>query len=91
MAKPKKSPDADVYVPLRQAAAAISYSVDTLRDRVATGELPAFQMSGRRGAEIRVRIADVYALLQPVIPPKVYAARAARQRHPLDLQPTRDR
>jgi excisionase family DNA binding protein len=90
MARPKKSPTADTYVPLREAAATISYSVDTLREKIATGELPAYQLSGRRGAEIRVRLTDVFALLQPVIPPEIYAERLARQRHPLDRGPLRD-
>lgn len=87
MARPRKSPTADTYVPLREAAAAISYSVHTLREKIAAGELPAYQMSGRRGAEIRVRLADVFALLEPVIPPEIYAERVARQRHPLDRGP----
>jgi hypothetical protein len=91
VARPKKSPTADTFVPLRDAAAAINYSVDSLRAKIASGELPAFQMSGRRGAEIRVKLADVYALLEPVIPPRVYAERAARQRHPLDRGPADER
>ncbi len=90
MARSKKSPNTETYVPLREAAAAISYSVDTLREKVATGELPAFQMSGKRGAEIRVRLTDVFALLQPVISPAIYADRLARQRHPLDRGPFTD-
>jgi hypothetical protein len=58
--------------------------VFTLRDKVNSGDLPAYRMSGKPGAQMRVKIADVDALLEPVIPPAIYAERLARQRHPLD-------
>jgi len=72
------------FISLRDAAARTGFSVDTLRDEVYSGDLPAYRLGGRPGGEMRVKIADVDALLEPVIPPAVYAERRARQRHPLD-------
>jgi excisionase family DNA binding protein len=72
------------FISLRDAATRTGFSVETLRDRVYSGDLPAYRLNGKPGGEMRVKIADVDALLEPVIPPAVYAERRALQRHPLD-------
>jgi excisionase family DNA binding protein len=72
------------FISLKDAASRTGFSVFTLRDKVNSGDLPAYRMSGKPGAQMRVKIADVDALLEPVIPPAIYAERLARQRHPLD-------
>lgn len=71
------------FISLRAAATRTGFSVDTLRDKVYSGDLPAYRLSGKPGVEMRVKIADVDALLQPVIPPAIYAAMVARQPSPL--------
>lgn len=78
------------FISLKDAAARTGYSVFTLREKINSGELPAYRLSGKPGAQMRVKIADLDALLEPVIPPTVYADRMARQRHPLDRADHRD-
>ena len=51
------------FISLSAAADILGISVHTLRRRIAAGELPAFR-TGRR--IIRVRLADLEALLRPV-------------------------
>lgn len=63
---------------LRSAAGRTGFSVDTFRDKIARGELPAYRLSDKPGSAIRVKVADVDALLKPVLPAAVYADRAAR-------------
>lgn len=83
--KPLPEPTvAPAFISLREAATRTGFSVETLRDSVYRGDLPAYRLNGRPGGEMRVKIADVDALMEPVIPPAVYAERLARQRHPLD-------
>lgn len=60
---------------LQDAAARTGFSVFTFREKVASGELPAYRISDRPGSAIRVRVADVNALMRPVIPTEVYADR----------------
>ena len=72
------------FLSLKDAATRTGFSVFTLREKVNSGELPAYRLSGKPGAQMRVKRADVDALLEPVIPPAIYAERLARQRHPLD-------
>lgn len=60
---------------LQDAAARTGFSVFTFREKVANGELRAYRISERPGAAIRVRVADVNALMRPVIPSEVYADR----------------
>ena len=60
------------YETLQHASARIDLSVWALRDRIARGELPAYRTSDKPGAAIRVRCADVDAMMRPVIPAKVY-------------------
>lgn len=78
------SPITPAFLSLQDAATRTGYSVYTLRGKINSGELPAFRMSGKPGAEMRVRVADLDGLLQPYIPSAAYTERAARQRHPLD-------
>ena len=63
------------YESLRSAAARTGYSVFTFRDKIASGELPAYRISDTPGCAMRVKIADVNALLRPVIPVEIQAAR----------------
>ncbi|WP_082080076.1 helix-turn-helix domain-containing protein [Williamsia herbipolensis] len=49
----------------REAAAEIGVSLATIRRRVADGSLPAHRVGGRPGAAVRIRRADLDALLVP--------------------------
>ncbi len=51
------------WISIRQAAATYDVSVDTIRRRIATGQLPASRCGGRI---IRVRIADLDHLFRPL-------------------------
>lgn len=64
MARPVAAAQAvePVYVSLQEAAARLSVSVDTLRDAVSRGQLPAFRVGNGRG-RLRVRVVDLDALL----------------------------
>lgn len=61
---------------LRAAAARTGFSIWTLRDKIASGDLPAYRLSDKPGSAYRVKQTDVDALLKPVIPAAVYAERA---------------
>jgi len=61
---------------LQHAARRIDCSVFTMREKVANGELAAYRFSDKPGAAIRVRVADVNALMKPVIPEVVYVDRS---------------
>lgn len=63
------------YESLRSAAARTGYSVFTFREKIAKGELPAYRISDKPGSAMRVKVADVNALLRPVIPVEIQAAR----------------
>ncbi len=84
-AKKSNSTTMPEFISLKDAATRTGFSVFTLREKVNSGELPAYRLSGKPGGQMRVKIIDVDALLEPVIPPSIYAERLARQRHPLDL------
>ena len=71
------------FLSLQDAATHTGFSVYTLRAKIHSGELPAYRLSGKPGAELRVKLADLDALLEPYIPSTVYAEQVARQRHPL--------
>ncbi len=73
-----KSTAVPLYMSLQDAAARTGFSVFTFREKIASGELPAFRLSDKPGSAIRVKVADVDALLKPVIPEIIYADRAAR-------------
>lgn len=57
---------------IKHAAERTDFSVFTLREKIASGELPAYRLSDKPGAALRVKVADVNALLKPVIPTEVY-------------------
>jgi hypothetical protein len=78
-AAPRTDPEPE-FEPLQSAARRIGYSVDLLRDKVATGELPAYRVTEKPGARIVLRVADVNALLKPVMPQAVYDDRSRRPR-----------
>jgi excisionase family DNA binding protein len=65
------------YESLRSASERMSIAVYTLREKIAAGELPAYRFSDKPGAELRVRVADVDALMKPLIPQAIYADRQA--------------
>src|SRR6478736_6055160 len=60
------------YESLKHASQRTDLSVWTLRSSIATGQLPAFRTSDRPGSVIRVRVADVNALMKPVVPEEIY-------------------
>lgn len=68
------SPTTPEFISLKDAAARTGFSVFTFRELVNAGKLPAYRLSDKPGSAIRVRIRDVDALMQPVIPEAVYAA-----------------
>lgn len=70
-----RTPTPRDFESLKHAAERTDYSVFTLREKVDSGELRAYRISDKPGAAIRVRVADVNALLRPVIPIEVYADR----------------
>lgn len=51
-----------VYVSLQEASVRLSVSVDTLRDAIARGQLPAFRVGNGRG-RLRVRVVDLDTLM----------------------------
>ncbi|MCP9271133.1 MerR family transcriptional regulator [Mycolicibacterium arenosum] len=63
------------YESLRSASARTGYSIYTFREKIASGELPAYRISDKPGSAMRVKVADVNALLRPVIPVEIQAAR----------------
>ncbi|MFA1701660.1 DNA-binding protein [Mycobacterium intracellulare] len=63
------------YESLRSASARTGYSTYTFREKIASGELPAFRLSDKPGGAMRVKVADVNALLKPVIPAAIQDAR----------------
>ncbi|MBS9532080.1 helix-turn-helix domain-containing protein [Mycobacterium sp. M1] len=64
------------YVGLTDAAAYSGYSVFTLREKVASGELPAYRISDKPGSRIKVKLSDIDALMKPVIPAEIAASKA---------------
>ncbi|WP_233209234.1 excisionase family DNA-binding protein [Mycobacterium sp. ENV421] len=64
-----------IYTDIKGAAGRIKVSDFTIRDLIARGELPAYRFSDKPGSAIRVKIADVDALMKPVIPAEINAAR----------------
>jgi hypothetical protein len=57
-----------VFESLRDAAVRTGFSIPTLREKVDLGDLPAYRISDKPNSPLRVRIADVDALMKPVIP-----------------------
>ncbi len=63
------------YESLRCAAARTGYSVPTFRELIERGDLPAYRLQNTPGSAYRVKVADVNALLKPVIPAAIAASR----------------
>lgn len=57
---------------VRQAAKRTGFAECTIREMIAEGRLPAYRLSNKPAARIRLKTTDVDALLQPYIPPQVY-------------------
>jgi excisionase family DNA binding protein len=70
-----RNPITPKYMSQQAAATYTGLSVFTIRDLVNTGKLPAFRLSDKPGSAIRVKISDVDALMKPVIPDAIQAAR----------------
>ncbi|MBI3213143.1 MAG: excisionase family DNA-binding protein [Mycobacterium sp.] len=73
-----RSPITPEFLTLKEAAIRTGFSVFTFREKIASGELPAYRISEKPGSSYRVRTRDVDALMKPVIPEVIYADRAAR-------------
>jgi excisionase family DNA binding protein len=56
------------FISLRDAAARTGFSVFTIREKIDGGELPAYRISDKPNSALRVRLADVDALMKPVVP-----------------------
>lgn len=63
------------YVQIRDAARYTGLSVHTLRDYVASGDLPAYRASDKHGAAYLFKLSDLDALMKPVIPAAITASR----------------
>ena len=59
-------PSPAIYASMSEAARMIGVSRVTLRERVIDGQLPAVRVGKGRGAAVRVKVADLEALLHPV-------------------------
>ena len=59
---------------IQSAATRKGYSIDTIRTAISEGRLVAYRISPKPGSAIRVKIADVDALMTPLIPAEVYGA-----------------
>lgn len=53
---------------IKSASARTGFSEWTLRQEINTGRLPAYRLSTKPGSRIRLKVADVDALLHPVLP-----------------------
>ncbi len=68
------------FISLQDAATRTGFSVFTFREKIASGELPAYRLSNKPGSAIRVKVADVDAMMKPLIPAEIYADRQAGAR-----------
>ena len=64
-----------VFMSLADAALRIGFSKYQLRDMVNRGELRAYRLNDAPRSRIRVKVADVDALMRPHIPEAIFAAR----------------
>lgn len=72
------------FITIQQVRALLGFKSDKpVREQIDTGVLPAYRVSNKPGAAIRILVDDVYRVLQPVIPPEVYADMRSRQPSPL--------
>lgn len=63
------------FISLQDAATRTGFSVFTFREKIASGELPAYRLSNKPGSAIRVKLADVDAMMKPLIPADIQATR----------------
>jgi excisionase family DNA binding protein len=63
------------FISLKDAATRTGFSVFTFREKIASGELAAYRLSDKPGSALRVKVTDVDALMKPVIPAEIQAAR----------------
>lgn len=63
------------FASIQTLAAEYELSEFFWREKIATGELPAYRLSDKPGSAIRIKRADVDALLRPVIPAEITASR----------------
>lgn len=68
------------YESLKDAEARTGISHWTLRQKIATGELPAYRFSKKPRSAIRLKRSDVNALFAPVIPDAVYGDHLEKER-----------
>jgi excisionase family DNA binding protein len=62
---PPPAPVVREFESLRTASERTEISIYTLREKIDAGELPAYRFSDKPGANIRVRVRDVDALMRP--------------------------
>lgn len=75
MPRRSTAPASPVFESLHNAAGRLGYSIHTMRELVNSGRLRAYRLSDKPGSAIRVKIADVDALMQPVIPDAIAGSR----------------
>lgn len=63
------------YVPMNDAVRYTGISKFTLRDKVASGELPAYRVTDKPGSAYLFKLSDLDALMKPIIPAEIAAAR----------------
>lgn len=63
------------YESIKHAAERTDFSVFTIREKIERGELRAYRLNDKPGSAIRVKVAEVNALMKPVIPAEIQAAR----------------
>lgn len=72
---PARTAPSPHFISLQDAAVRTGFSVFSLREKIASGELPAYRISDKPGSAIRVKITDVDGLFKPVIPSEIRASR----------------
>ena len=64
--KPTAAPERDGYLSQADAAGYLGVSVRTIRQLISDGRLPASRLSSARNGLVRLRRADLDALLTPI-------------------------
>ena len=80
MAYPRGQSPARELVDIQAGARRLGCSVKTLRRRIATGELPAFRL--KNSTLLRIEVADLDNLLEPVTPTGKLLGSAPRKHAP---------
>jgi len=71
MSSRRKAPPQREWETVAHAAERTDYGVDTLRDLIDRGVLPAYRLSDKPNAALRVKVSEVNALMRPVRPTQV--------------------